>query len=68
MSDCRGFPHERLHQDADLFEKTMSLGTVNKLRQEASDAVASSVEDAKLYVQHSLVVGAARFELKSTEI
>ncbi|NEO01900.1 MAG: hypothetical protein F6K50_42935 [Moorea sp. SIO3I7] len=58
-----GFPHSLLHQDADLFEKTMSLGTVNKLRQEASDAVASSVEDAKLYVQHSLVVGAARFEL-----
>ncbi|OLT58599.1 IS66 family transposase [Moorena bouillonii] len=43
---------------ADLFEISMSLGTVNKLRQEASDAVASSVEDAKLYVQHSKVVGA----------
>lgn len=43
---------------AELFNVSMSLGTVNKLRQEASDAVASCVDEAKLYVQHSKVVGA----------
>ena len=43
---------------ADLFEISMSLGTVNSLRQEASDAVAETVEEAKKYVQHSRVVGA----------
>ena len=36
----------------------MSLGTVNKLRLEASDALASCVDEAKLYIQHSTVVGA----------
>ena len=36
----------------------MSLGTVNKLRLEASNAVASCVEKAKLYVQQQSVVGA----------
>jgi hypothetical protein len=36
----------------------MSLGTVNRLRQEASDAVANCVDEAKLYVQRSNVVGA----------
>ncbi|MEC4817847.1 MAG: IS66 family transposase [Scytonema sp. PMC 1069.18] len=43
---------------AELFEIPMSLGTVNKLRLEASNAVANCVDEAKLYVQHSLVVGA----------
>jgi transposase len=43
---------------ADLFEISMSLGTVNKLRQEASDAVANCVNEAKFYVQRSNVVGA----------
>ncbi|RUS92267.1 IS66 family transposase ISH10B [Dulcicalothrix desertica PCC 7102] len=43
---------------ADLFGISMSLGTVNKLRLEASNAVATCVEEAKLYVQHSKVVGA----------
>ncbi|MCC5605077.1 DUF6444 domain-containing protein [Nostoc favosum] len=43
---------------AELFDISMSLGTVNKLRLEASNAVANCVDEAKLYVQHSLVVGA----------
>ena len=43
---------------ADLFGISMSLGTVNKLRQEASDAVESAIEEAKIYVQNSAVVGA----------
>jgi transposase len=43
---------------ADLFGISMSLGTVNKLRLEASNAVASCVEEAKLYVQQQSVVGA----------
>ncbi len=43
---------------ADLFGISMSLGTVNKLRQEASDAVESAVCEAKIYVQNSRVVGA----------
>lgn len=50
---------QRMVQSAmqDLFEMPMSLGTVNRLRQEASDAVALAVEEAKKYVQHSRVVG-----------
>ena len=43
---------------AELFDISMSLGTVNKLRLEASNAVANCVDEAKLYVQHSLVVAA----------
>jgi hypothetical protein len=42
----------------DLFGISMSLGTVNKLRLEASNAVAPCVDEAKLYIQHSSVVGA----------
>ena len=42
----------------DLFEISMSLGTVNSLRQEASVAVADAVEEAKQYLQQSFVVGA----------
>ncbi|MHC5746286.1 MAG: IS66 family transposase [Nostoc sp.] len=42
----------------DIFGITMSLGTVNKLRFEASLAVESAVEEAKIYVQNSRVVGA----------
>lgn len=51
---------QRMVQSAmqDLFNISMSLGTVNKLRQEASDAVASCVDEAKQYVQRSNVVGA----------
>lgn len=51
---------QRMVQSAmqDLFNISMSLGTVNKLRQEASDAVASCVDEVKLYVQRSNVVGA----------
>lgn len=51
---------QRMVQSAmlDLFWISMSLGTVNSLRQEASAAVADAVEEAKKYVQHSYVVGA----------
>jgi transposase len=42
----------------DIFGITMSLGTVNNLRLEASFAVESAVEQAKIYVQNSEVVGA----------
>ena len=42
----------------DIFGITMSLGTVNNLRLEASNAVESAVEQAKIYVQNSEVVGA----------
>ncbi|MEH1790980.1 MAG: IS66 family transposase [Nostoc sp.] len=41
-----------------IFEIRMSLGTVNKLRFEASDAVESAVLEAKTYVQNAAVVGA----------
>jgi len=34
------------------------LGTVNKLRLEASNAVATCVDEAKLYIQNANVVGA----------
>jgi hypothetical protein len=43
---------------ADLFGISMSLGTVNSLRQEASDAVAYPVEETHRYVQQQPVVGA----------
>lgn len=43
---------------ADLFGITMSLGSINSLRLEASDAVASVVEEAKKYIQQQPVVGA----------
>lgn len=51
---------ERMVQSAlqDLFGVVMSLGTVNRLRQEASAAVASAVEEAHQYVQQQPVVGA----------
>jgi hypothetical protein len=42
----------------DIFGVRMCLGTVNKLRLEASDAIALSVLEAKTYVQNSPVVGA----------
>lgn len=51
---------QRMEQSAlaDLFAISMSLGTVNKLGKEASDAVAFCVDEAKLYVQQQEVVGA----------
>ena len=42
----------------DIFGVRMCLGTVNKLRLEASDAIAEAVSEAKIYVQNSAVVGA----------
>jgi hypothetical protein len=42
----------------DIFGISMSLGTVNNLKLEASNAVESAVEEAKIYVQNSRVVGA----------
>ena len=43
---------------ADLFGVSMSLGTVNTLRVEASNALANCVDEAKQYVQQQPVVGA----------
>ena len=42
----------------DIFGISMSLGTVNNLKLEASNAVASAVEEAKISVQNSHIVGA----------
>jgi hypothetical protein len=42
----------------EVFGVSMSLGTVNKLRLEASNAVASCVDEAKLYIQSAQAVGA----------
>jgi hypothetical protein len=53
---------------ADLFDISMSLGTVNKLRLEASIAVASCVDEAKLYVQQQKVVGADETSFKQGNI
>ena len=39
----------------EVFGVSMSLGTVNKLRLEASNAVASCVDEAKLYIQSWLL-------------
>ena len=51
---------QRMVQNAlvDVFGVSMSLGMVNKLRLEASSALESVVEEAKIYVQNSPVVGA----------
>ncbi len=51
---------QRMVQSAmqDLFGVCMSLGTVNRLRQEASAAVASAVAETQEYVQQQPVVGA----------
>jgi transposase len=51
---------QRMVQSAmlDIFGISISLGTVNKLRLEASNSVESAVEEAKIYVQNSEVVGA----------
>ncbi len=43
---------------SNVFGIPMSLGTVNKLRMEASSALETIVEEAKIYVQRSRVVGA----------
>ncbi len=43
---------------SDLFGVKMSLGTVNRLRKEASEAVSGPVDEAKAYVQSAPVVGA----------
>jgi len=43
---------------SDLFGVKMSLGTVNRLRKEASNAVSGAVEEAKAYIQSSPIVGA----------
>jgi transposase len=43
---------------ADLFGIEVSLGTVNKLRLEASNAVANCVDEAKAYIQQQEIVAA----------
>ena len=51
---------QRMVQSAmqNLLGISMSLGTVNKLRLEASRAVESAVNEAKIYIQNAPVVGA----------
>jgi transposase len=51
---------QRMVQSAmlEVFGISLSLGTVNKLRLEASNAVESCVDEAKLYIQKAEVVGA----------
>ena len=46
----------------------MSLGTVNTLRIEASNAVANCVDEAKQYVQQQPVVGADETSFKQGNI
>ena len=43
---------------SDLFGVKMSLGTVNRLRKEASQSVSEPVEEAKAYIQSAPIVGA----------
>ena len=43
---------------SDLFGVKISLGTVNRLRKEASEALSGPVDEAKAYVQSAPVVGA----------
>ncbi len=52
---------QRMVQSAmlEVFGVSMSLGTVNKLRLEASDTVSGCVDEAKLYIQTAKVVGAS---------
>lgn len=61
---------QRMVQSAmqDLFGISMSLGTVNNLRLEASNAVESAVEEAKIYVQNSRVVGADETSFKQGNV
>ncbi|MEA5550938.1 IS66 family transposase [Anabaena cylindrica UHCC 0172] len=42
----------------EVFGISISLASINKLRMEASNAVGSSVDEAKLYIQNANVVGA----------
>jgi len=51
---------QRMVQKAmqEIFNITISLGTVNKLRMEASSAVEHAVAEAKTYIQQANVVGA----------
>jgi hypothetical protein len=61
---------QRMVQSAlhELFDISMSLGTVNRLRLEASNAVANCVDEAKLYIQNSAVVGADETSFKQGNI
>jgi hypothetical protein len=49
---------------SDLFGVKMSLGTINRLRCEASLAVSIPVDEAKVYVQNSSIVGADETSFK----
>jgi len=54
LSECTG--HRMVHSAMqDLCGVRMSTGTVNKLRQEASAAVAAPVDEAQEYVQQPVV-------------
>ena len=43
---------------SDLFGVKMSLGTVNRLRKEGSEALSAAVEEAEAYIQAAPIVGA----------
>lgn len=43
---------------SDFFGVKMSLGTVNRLRNEASEALSAAVEEAKVYIQSAPMVAA----------
>ena len=43
---------------SDFFGVKMSLGSVNRLRTEASEAVSRPVDEVKAYIQSSPIVGA----------
>lgn len=53
----------------EIFDIRLSLGTINKLRMEASTAVEKAVEEAKTYIQNAAVVGAdeTRFSQKNMD-
>ena len=48
----------------DLFGVEMSVGSVNSLRHEASEAVSKAVEEAKGYIQKAAIVGADETRFK----
>jgi hypothetical protein len=48
----------------EIFDIRLSLGTINKLRMEASTAVEKAVEEAKTYIQNAAVVGATILDFR----
>jgi len=48
----------------EIFNIRLSLGTINKLRMEASTAVEKAVDEAKIYIQNAAVVGATILDFR----